>query len=297
MDNPSGNGICGWEIGGVRKAEDGKETGNREDYSIARDIGSTDAMGCGVADMSVHGHATADGLRETSESSEQTGANGKRKLAGSGDAEQLADAANHGRDERMPGAGGSFGQGECWRLRESAGEGDGCGVAENANGRGCGRRHDGDQAGSGRQIQTAGLGGGCGVADGDRKQCDGSWHAGENRRGEFADGGECCGISDAKCARLERLRGGAGESGESKPRNFCGSRLPPWQRSAFIYCRDHKIRRVPAESLLLGVADGVSGKLDGGGVEGISETGGFPLTTQKEGRAMILKGYGNAIVP
>ena len=30
---------------------------------------------------------------------------------------------------------------------------------------------------------------------------------------------------------------------------------------------------------------------------GISESGGFPLTTRKEGRAMLLKGYGNAIVP
>lgn len=73
--------------------------------------------------------------------------------------------------------------------------------------------------------------------------------------------------------------------------------FPPWSSSRFVYCRDHKIRRVPTESVLLGVADGVPGELDGIRVAGISETGGFPLTTQKEGRAMILKGYGNAINP
>lgn len=45
------------------------------------------------------------------------------------------------------------------------------------------------------------------------------------------------------------------------------------------------------------MADGLSGDVNGIGVAGISEVGGFPLTTKKEGRAMLLKGYGNAIVP
>ena len=137
----------------------------------------------------------------------------------------------------------------------------------------------------------------CGVADIDRKQCDGSRHTGENRRGELADGGSHGDVSDPKCEGLERLRRIAGKSAESKPRNSDCASIPPWQRSAFIYCRDNKIRRVPAESILLGVADGVSDGVDGIRVAGISEAGGFPLTTQKEGRAMILKGYGNAIVP
>ena len=52
-----------------------------------------------------------------------------------------------------------------------------------------------------------------------------------------------------------------------------------------------------AESLLFGLADGVSEGMDGSRVVGVSEDGGFPLTTQKEGRVMLLKGYGNAIVP
>lgn len=73
--------------------------------------------------------------------------------------------------------------------------------------------------------------------------------------------------------------------------------LSPWRSSAFILCRDWKARRVPAESLLFGMADGLSESMDGGRAAGISETEGFPLTTQKEGRAMLLKGYGNAIVP
>lgn len=73
--------------------------------------------------------------------------------------------------------------------------------------------------------------------------------------------------------------------------------LSPWRNSAFILCRDWKARRVPTESLLFGLADGLPESMDGGRATGISEDGGFPLTTQKEGRAMLLKGYGNAIVP
>lgn len=57
------------------------------------------------------------------------------------------------------------------------------------------------------------------------------------------------------------------------------------------------MRRIPAESLLFGVADGIPEGVDGGGTCRISEEGGFPLTTRKEGRAMLLKGYGNAVVP
>ena len=73
--------------------------------------------------------------------------------------------------------------------------------------------------------------------------------------------------------------------------------LSPWSSSRYIYCRDKKIMRVPAESILFSVADGLSSGVDGSGVESISESGGFPLTTRQEGRAMLLKGYGNAIVP
>ena len=45
------------------------------------------------------------------------------------------------------------------------------------------------------------------------------------------------------------------------------------------------------------MADGLPESVDGGRATGISEDEGFPLTTQTEGRSMLLKGYGNAIVP
>ena len=45
------------------------------------------------------------------------------------------------------------------------------------------------------------------------------------------------------------------------------------------------------------MADGIPEGVDRRGAESISEVGGFPLTKQKEGRPMLLKGYGNAIVP
>lgn len=71
----------------------------------------------------------------------------------------------------------------------------------------------------------------------------------------------------------------------------------PWERYQLIYCQDGAVRRIPAESVFLGVADGLPKSMDGCGDGGISEENGFPLTKQKEGRPMLLKGYGNAIVP
>lgn len=112
------------------------------------------------------------------------------------------------------------------------------------------------------------------------------------------------GISNPKHARLERCGGfkklGDKSGWEGKNGQIaipCLYGLSPWSDFRFIYCRDGKIRRIPAESLFFSVADGVSEGVDGGGIIGISEDGGFPLTTKKEGRAMMLKGYGNAIVP
>lgn len=119
-------------------------------------------------------------------------------------------------------------------------------------------------------------------------------------------GCESCGLADSFGARLEGFSGNGGDRNESgrddaKAAGSVAARgvsgFSPWSESGFIYCRDGKIRRVPAESIFFSVADGFSGELDGSRVVGVSETGGFPLTTQKEGRAMLLKGYGNAIVP
>lgn len=152
--------------------------------------------------------------------------------------------------------------------------GDALSVADNADGRRCGGRDEGDQAGRGREVQAPRLGNDGGMAD------------------DTILGGTA-GVSGS----IARKEGNTGE-----PVNDSLSNLP-WLNSRFIYCRDkdkfgnHKIRRIPAESLLFGLADGVSEGMDGSGVVGVSEDDGFPLTTQKEGRVMLLKGYGNAIVP
>ena len=71
----------------------------------------------------------------------------------------------------------------------------------------------------------------------------------------------------------------------------------PWERYQLIYCQDGAVRRIPAESVFFSVVDGIPERVDGSGNGGISEVDGFPLTRQKEGRPILLKGYGNAIVP
>lgn len=77
----------------------------------------------------------------------------------------------------------------------------------------------------------------------------------------------------------------------------CVASFSPWRDSKFIFCRDGKTRRIPTESILFSMVDGVSERVDRSRIESISETEGFPITTQTEGRVMLLKGYGNAIVP
>lgn len=133
-------------------------------------------------------------------------------------------------------------------------------MAEKSDGRRFGRRADGDTNWDDGQIQTQRLGNGIGMAD----------SCGAERNGSQAYG------SDST----------SGLPGFS-----------PWDNSAFILCRDWKARRIPAESLLFGLVDGVSESMDGGRVTGVSEIEGFPLTKETEGRVMLLKGYGNAIVP
>ena len=86
-------------------------------------------------------------------------------------------------------------------------------------------------------------------------------------------------------------------SGKVNTRSCSMEGLSPWRYSQLIFCGDGKTRRIPPESLLCCLVDGVSESMDRSRVTGISEAGGFPLTTQTEGRAMLLKGYGNAIVP
>lgn len=65
-----------------------------------------------------------------------------------------------------------------------------------------------------------------------------------------------------------------------------------WSDSKWHGCRDGKFRRIPAESGLLGVVDGIPEGVDFGWLESS-----FPLAGQIKGRVALLKGYGNAIVP
>lgn len=146
-------------------------------------------------------------------------------------------------------------------------------MAENSNGGGCGRRHNGNPSGDNRKIQTAGL----------------------------------CGDSDQSLADNSIIGSKAGVSGQNKREERQSGIIVngdiqsyssnPWERYQLIYCQDGAVRRIPAESVFFGVADGIPERVDGGGNGGISEVDGFPLTRQKEGRPMLLKGYGNAIVP
>jgi len=74
---------------------------------------------------------------------------------------------------------------------------------------------------------------------------------------------------------------------------------PSWNGPAVWWpCRDGKLRRIPGreiESEIQLVVDGVSPGLDGCGL--VCDEKIFPLTTETEGRAHLLRGYGNAIVP
>lgn len=204
-------------------------------------------------------------------------------------------------------------------------------VAEHSDGGGCGGRNDGNQTGRGREVQIAGLGDDSGVDEAesigrgirnaaDVWQTDGEVNASANascggdrvahmqgdgrveRRAEpdgrgASSGCGNIGMSDRDGSRLEGRNGSFERSVECAPGADGLASLSPWSGWVGIYCRDGKVRRVPAESLLFSVADGLPEEVDGSGIAGISEVGGFPLTTQKEGRAMLLKGYGNAIVP
>lgn len=117
---------------------------------------------------------------------------------------------------------------------------------------------------------------------------------------EFSGMADGCGAGLEGLPGHERNQGIPERSGSQAPGSASASGLSgfsPWSSPAIILCRDGKARRVPSESLLFRMADGLPESMDGRGVAGVSETGGFPLTTQKEGRAMLLKGYGNAIVP
>ena len=137
-------------------------------------------------------------------------------------------------------------------------------LAENPDGWGRGRGADGNQTGDVRKVQTTGLGGHIGMANTNVQGFQGRFSV------------ECSNKTFGPCRVAS---------------------FSPWRNSRFIFCRDGKTRRIPPESLLFSLADGLPEGVDGGRATGISETEGFPLTKETEGRVMLLRGYGNAIVP
>jgi len=155
--------------------------------------------------------------------------------------------------------------------------GDINGLAENSASLRRRGRDNADPAEYNRQIQAQGLGDGIGLADSDSQRCD--------RKS----------VPDEQ--RTEMLETSGNDT----------SSLSPWSDSAFILCRDtdkqgrHRVRRVPAESILQRVADGVPEELDELRYQSICESPekGFPLCKKGsiEGQNMLLAGYGNAIVP
>jgi DNA (cytosine-5)-methyltransferase 1 len=75
-----------------------------------------------------------------------------------------------------------------------------------------------------------------------------------------------------------------GQRHSVKPTSF-------WHDSMWRLCQDGKQRRIPRiESLFQCVADGVSH-----GMDGLRTEDAFPLCEKIQGRATLLKGYGNAI--
>ena len=65
-----------------------------------------------------------------------------------------------------------------------------------------------------------------------------------------------------------------------------------WSTAIWYQCKDGKARRIPAEPVFLGLVNGLSNGMDLGGAESA-----FPLAGKIDGRTMLLRGYGNAIVP
>jgi DNA (cytosine-5)-methyltransferase 1 len=81
------------------------------------------------------------------------------------------------------------------------------------------------------------------------------------------------------------MLGASIEADRSEPEGF-------WSNYTLIPCRDGKTRRIPTESSILSMVDGIHEGVDLSWLES-----GFPLSGKVEGRVSLLKGYGNAIVP
>ncbi len=228
-------------------------------------------------------------------------------------AENSASLGRRGRDNADP-AGYN-------RQIQAQGLGDGIGLADSEHkqqqGGISGRGIDSGEKGCGQTAELTGhctterlSDGVCGLADSSNNRL-GGWNKPEEGTGELLSqrsGSDGIGLADSDSPGRGELRRGESVSQELASTECAG--LPsfsPWSDSAFILCRDtdkqsrHRARRIPAESILLGVADGVSESVDSLRYQSICESPekGFPLCKKGsvEGHNMLLAGYGNAIVP
>lgn len=144
---------------------------------------------------------------------------------------------------------------------------------------------------------------GLGDAAGDGREVRRGIH-GEMRGEGFSEG----------CESVTRLgnpeSGGCGiirhEAQPGRGRYFDSAGFDHWDDAIWIPCRDGKHRRIPAQSVLQFVADGLPTGVGNGGLPGYSEdeagairqsVHGFPLCPKIPHRPQLLKGAGNAIVP
>lgn len=201
------------------------------------------------------------------------------------------------------------------QRREAGRSNSAGGLAQDSSIIGRGGRSDGDSTRDDRQVQAAGLGACCGVeyspllgsGKGQSHARGGSCGGGKEQRAlikcasggvvslAHSDGERCDGerISNVEGKEMSQAAGGGLPS------------LPPYANFGFILCTDtdetgrHKVRRVPVESVLFGLADGVSEGVDGGGDCGPFDAveNGFPLSEKLPAHNMLIKGYGNAINP
>jgi DNA (cytosine-5)-methyltransferase 1 len=181
-------------------------------------------------------------------------------------------------------------------------------MAKDPDGGGRRGRHYGNPSGNNGQIQAPGLRGACGVANDNDKRCKeqrgtepmGAENARKTPRSCFELRSGACGVEYPARDGLDGVHQECGEPAEKRRMlELAGASDSgaAWERCRYIWCQDRAVRRIPAESVFFGVADGLPERMDRCGLESVSQENGFPLTRQKEGRPMLLKGYGNAIVP
>ena len=121
-----------------------------------------------------------------------------------------------------------------------------------------------------------------------------------NRREKEIGASELCGQPDGlDVTEQQRLEGQPwnGDDG-NQPRRIGADTLgptatPSWSDNLIVYCRDGRYRRIPfVEPLVQRLVDGLPPN-----VADLRVDGGFPLCRSFKGRATLLKGIGNSIVP